>query len=85
MSISLQRHLLKQLSVPAKTERDKESGLAIRQSVSLKVLLKIRASFTTLHDLEEKKKKKKKKKVKSRKKKLHLNQRVRRKLGLCHP
>ena len=82
MSISLQRHLLKQLSVPAKTERDKESGLAIRQSVSVKVLLKIRASFTTLHDLEEKKKKKK---VKSRKKKPHLNQRLRRKLGLCHP
>ena len=83
MSISLQRHLLKQLSVPAKTERDKESGLAIRQSVSVKVLLKIRASFTTLHDLEEKKKKKKK--VKSRKKKPHLNQGLRRKLGLCHP
>ena len=83
MSISLQRHLLKQLSVPAKTKRDKESGLAISQSVSVKVLLKIRASFTTLHDLEEKKKKKKK--VKSRKKKPHLNQRLRRKLGLCHP
>jgi len=56
VSISLQRHLLKQLSVPAKTKRDKESGLAISQSVSVKVLLKIRASFTTLHDLEEKKK-----------------------------
>jgi len=81
VSISLQRHLLKQLSVPAKTKRDKESGLAISQSVSVKVLLKIRASFTTLHDLEEKKKKK----LKSRKKKPHLNQRLRRKLGLCHP
>jgi hypothetical protein len=84
VSISLQRHLLKQLSVPAKTKRDKESGLAISQSVSVMVLLKIRASFTTLHDLE-KKKKKKKKKVKGRKKKPHLNQRLSRKLGLGRP
>jgi hypothetical protein len=51
VSISLQRHLLKQLSVPAKTTWDNESGLDVSQRGCVKALLKSRGASTSVQDL----------------------------------